>query len=283
MRILVTGSSGKLGSALVAKFAAEHEIVQMDVKAPANEAQSNIGPVYVGSVTDRTLVEEAMDGVEAVIHCGAIPSNFPPFNELVHTNVVGTINLLEAAGKSAALRNFLFISTIRVHGVLEEPNDDFMPKFLPFDESHPYLTIEYYGGSKWQAEHWCRCYVRRFRKPVVVFRPTMIVPLVREEKFQAGPAPERPSLNEYVGTSDVVEAIRLGLSYEPADGFDVFLLHAEDQRSTTPSLELAERWFHGIPTDKEKLSRCDGFGAFVDCSHAQETLGWQARFRCTRR
>lgn len=282
MRILVTGSSGKLGSAVVAKFSPEHDIVQIDIKSPTDEAQSHIGTVYVGSVTDRSLVEQAMDGVEAVIHCGAIPSNYPPFNELVHTNVVGTITLLEAAGKSAALRIFLFISTIRVHGVLEEPSAEFMPKFLPFDESHPYLTVEYYGGSKLQAEHWCKSYVKRFKKPVVVFRPTMIVRLDREENFQAGPAPDRPSLNDYVGTSDVLEAIRLALSYEPADGFDAFLLHAADQRSTTPSLELAERWFGGIPVDKEKLNRCNGFGAFVDCSHARATLGWQPRFTCLR-
>jgi len=85
-----------------------------------------------------------------------------------------------------------------------------------------------------------------------------------------------------VGTSDLAEAVRCALEYEPEDGFDAFLFHADDQRSTTPSVEYVERHFPGILVDREKLDLCDGFGALVDCSHAKDKLGWRPSFRCNR-
>ncbi len=282
MRILITGSSGKLGSALVRAFAHEHEIVQLDVVPPLNEDQYRCGTVHVGSVTDRELVETVTEDVEIIIHCGAVPSNKAPFDALLTTNVSGTVNLLEAAGRRASVRQFIFLSTIRVHGVLETPDAEFLPKFLPFDETHPYVTVEYYGGSKLHAEHWCRMYVKRFRKPVVVFRPSTILSIPEGKPFPARPAPERPDLNQYVATSDVIQAVRLALDHEPEGGFDAFLLHANDQRSITPSLELVRRWFPGIPYDREKLERCHGFGAFVDCSRAAVRLNWHPAVQCQR-
>ena len=49
-----------------------------------------------------------------------------------------------------------------------------------------------------------------------------------------------------------------------------------------PSLELAEKFFPGIPVDKEKLRACGGFGALVDCTRAREQLAWRPKFRCQR-
>ena len=280
--VLVTGSSGKLGGAVAGALAQEHNVVQLDVRPPSESRRGCASRIHIGSVTDKDVVAAAVEGVDTIIHCAAIPWNSPPFDELIQINVGGTINLLEAAAERRQIERFIFISSIRVHGVLESVRDEFMPRFLPFDESHPYLTVEYYGGSKVQAEHWCRMYVKRVRKPVVVFRPSFIVPLPRENEFAARPESDRPDLNQYIATSDLVHAILLAFDYDPPEGFDAFLMHAADQCSTTPSLELAARWFPGVPTDPQKLALQNGYGALVDCSRARERLGWQPRVFCKR-
>jgi nucleoside-diphosphate-sugar epimerase len=85
---------------------------------------------------------------------------------------------------------------------------------------------------------------------------------------------------DYVGSEDLVEAIDAAMEYHPETGFDRFLVNADDQYCTLPSLEFAERYCPGVPVDAEKLSRCGGFGAFIDCSRAKEALGWQPRYSC---
>jgi len=280
--ILVTGASGRLGSAVAEILGRDHDLVLFDVHGPADAAQRRLGRCVVGSITDRAAVAAAFEGVDTVVHCAGIAWSNRPFDKLLNVNVGGTVNLLEEAGTRQEVEQFIFISTIRVHGVLEENRDEFMPRHLPFDETHPLLTVEYYGGGKVQAEHWCRMYVRRFGKPVVTFRPTYIVQLPHEPEFAAQPEPGRPALLDYVGASDVVKAIALALDHHPKDGFDAFLLHAVDQRSTTPTLELADRYFPNVPADREKLAACDGFAAFVDCTHARNALGWEPAFRCAR-
>lgn len=280
--ILITGSSGRLGSGLVRLLAPDHDVVQFDLLPPNDPAQRDVGRIHVGSIEDQGLVMAAFEGVDAVVHSAAVPWNTPPYERIIRYNVAGTVNLLEEAGVRKGVEQFIFMSSIRVHGVLEEMQPQFMPKFLPFDETHPYLTEEYYGGSKLQAEHWCEMYVKKFRKPVVAFRPTWICVLDQEPHLAARPAPDHPDLLQYVGTSDLAEAVRCALDYEPEDGFDAFLLHADDQRSTTPSIEYVERHFPDVPIDREKLDACDGFGALVDCSRAKRKLAWRPAFRCSR-
>ena len=136
--------------------------------------------------------------------------------------------------------------------------------------------------------------IGRWRKPVVALRPSMIVAVGREPgaervtepgkppEFRAQPAPERPYLFEYIGSNDLISAIRLALEYDPPEGFEAFLVNAADQYSTTPTLDLAAKYFPGVPVDRAKLSRCGGYGAFVDCSRAEDALGWRPGFRCKR-
>jgi nucleoside-diphosphate-sugar epimerase len=108
------------------------------------------------------------------------------------------------------------------------------------------------------------------------------VALGEQSTFCARPAPEFPYLNDYIGVSDLVAGIVRAIDYHPEGGIDRFLFHAADQRSTTPSLDLAAQYFPGVPIDHEKLAACEGFGALIDWSHAREKLGWSPEFRCKR-
>ena len=280
MRILITGSSGRLGEALVRALKDHHDLVQLDLREPADPGQREIGPVFVGSITDEAVVARAMEDVDTVIHCAAIPGARKPYRDLLETNVTGTFVLLEEAGNRPHVEQFIYISSVMWHGISEASSEP--PLYLPINESHPSRALDYYACSKIQGEFWCEKYVKRFRKPIVVIRPPWILSPAQMIGFTAQPAPDRPHLNDYIGVTDLVEGIRLAMDYHPENGLDCFLFHADDQKSTTPSLELAEKYFPGVPTDREKLSAYDGFGAFVDCAHAREKLGWAPKFRCQR-
>ena len=79
-RILITGSSGRLGGTLVSQFAGDHDIVQLDVLEPPTAEQYALGTVFQGSIKDVSLFELAMEGVEVVRHCGSVPGALTPWH-----------------------------------------------------------------------------------------------------------------------------------------------------------------------------------------------------------
>ena len=119
MRILVTGSSGHLGGALIRNLAAQgHDMVGLDLKkSPATG--------IVGSITDRISVRRALDGVEAVLHTATLRkphAGFHPRQAFVDTNVLGTLTLLEEA-VTAGVGRFVLTSTTSTYGRSMRPAD----------------------------------------------------------------------------------------------------------------------------------------------------------------
>lgn len=109
MRILLTGSSGWLGSALAPRLRSlGHEVTGLD---PVPSAQTEV----VGSVADREVVLRTVseNGIEAVVHSGALHKpNIEHYEnaDFVATNVQGTLNLLDAA-VATGVQRFVFTST----------------------------------------------------------------------------------------------------------------------------------------------------------------------------
>jgi UDP-glucose 4-epimerase len=112
VRILVTGSAGHLGEALVRVLeATEHDVVGLDLLA------SEFTRV-VGSIADRDRVREAVAGVDAVIHTATLHKPHVGSHsrgDFVDTNITGTLNLLEEAVAAGASR-FIFTSTTSTFG-----------------------------------------------------------------------------------------------------------------------------------------------------------------------
>lgn len=276
-RIFVTGANGRLGSACLRMWRNAHDLIPFDLRAPDNAADSFV----IGSITDPDAVERAMADADTIVHCAAIPGTRKPYHTLIETNVLGTFNVLEAAGRNPHVERFVFISSLMYHGLSEPPFTN-RPRGLPIDEDQPSLATDYYACSKVEAEYWCRAYVRRFRKPVVTIRPPYIVGMEAMDTMTAQPPPDYPYLCDYIGVADLVEAIARAIEYDPPDGYEAFLVHAKDQRSTIPSMELAGRHFAGVPADREWLEACGGFGAFVRYARARDKLGWRPKYRCAR-
>lgn len=283
-RVLVTGSSGTLGTALVSRMAHEWDVVQLDARPPLSATHEAPGTLYTGSFLDTGLVRKAMKGVEAVVHCGAIPGSRPPLHEVVETNVQGAFNVLEAAGESDTVSRFVFISSIMWHGFHEEPEGRNVPSRLPIEETVHATPSDCYATTKVQGEQWCKRYADWYAKPVIALRPSHIIGADRLDTFSALEH-EKPGrhLHDYVGVWDLVDAIERALCYNPVERFEAFLINADDQYSRIPSAELVRRCFPEVSeVVRQKLDACEGFGALVDCSKAKKRFGWQPSYRCHR-
>ena len=106
MKILVTGSSGHLGEALVRTLGdADHEVIGLDVKPSPFTT-------VVGTITDRECVKSCMAGVDKGYHASTLHKPHiatHSLQEFVETNIQGTLTLLEEAANSR-VSSFVFTS-----------------------------------------------------------------------------------------------------------------------------------------------------------------------------
>src|SRR5512142_2483108 len=112
MAILVTGSSGHLGEALMRTLlGAGREAIGVDIKPSRFTTE-------VGSIADRAFAKHCMSQVDAVLHTATLHKPHVATHtrqQFVDTNITGTLNLLEEAA-SAGVTAFVFTSTTSVFG-----------------------------------------------------------------------------------------------------------------------------------------------------------------------
>lgn len=163
MRILITGSSGLIGSEVVDFFATRgHEIhgidnnMRADFFGPQGDTTWNQQRLQAKfpknffscslDIRDRQQVLEIVEKLqpEAIIHTAAQPSHdlaaSRPFDDF-DVNAVGTLNLLEATRRHSPQATFVHMSTNKVYG--DAPNN------LPLKEletRYDYATAEFYDG-----------------------------------------------------------------------------------------------------------------------------------------
>ncbi|MBO0783032.1 MAG: NAD(P)-dependent oxidoreductase [Ktedonobacteraceae bacterium] len=111
MRILITGSSGRVGAAIAARLVEWHEVIGIDV-VPGQWT------CHLADVTDRTLMFQLAREVDAIVHTASL--HHPHLathseQDFIATNVTGTLNLLEAATQ-AGVRRFVYTSTTSLYG-----------------------------------------------------------------------------------------------------------------------------------------------------------------------
>jgi dTDP-glucose 4,6-dehydratase len=120
--------------------------------------------VDFGDLRDGDAVATAVQGAEVIFHLGAliaIPYSYRHPREVVETNVLGTLNVLEAA-RTAKPARVVHISTSEVYGTAQR---------VPIDEAHPLQGQSPYSASKIGADKIAESYHRAFDVPVVTVRP----------------------------------------------------------------------------------------------------------------
>src|SRR5262245_44742973 len=112
MTILVTGSAGHLGEALVRTLRdQQRDVVGLDILASPFTDR-------VGSIADRAFVKRHMRGVSVVLHAATLHKPNVATHarqEFVDSNITGTLNLLEEAAANG-VASFVFTSTTSVFG-----------------------------------------------------------------------------------------------------------------------------------------------------------------------
>lgn len=118
MRILITGSGGRVGRALYVRLAGAHEVRGLD-RSPSSTVH------HLGELGDAALLARALDGVEAVFHVAALHAphvGWASEAEFRRVNVDGTAALLEAA-RRAGVRRIVYTSSTAVYGHAATPPD----------------------------------------------------------------------------------------------------------------------------------------------------------------
>jgi UDP-glucose 4-epimerase len=164
MLVLVTGSAGHLGEALMRTLPeAGHRAVGLDVKASAFTQ-------HVGSIADRRFVERCFLGVDAVVHAAGLHKPHVDTSSrqvFVDTNVSGTLTLLEAAVE-AGVRAFIFTSTTSGFGRALTPAAGAPAAWITEDVVPRPRNI--YGVTKVAAESLCELVHRSHGLPCLILR-----------------------------------------------------------------------------------------------------------------
>ena len=228
MRILVTGSSGHLGDALVRVLEDDsHDVVGLDVLAAPSTR-------IVGSIADRATVRRAVAGVEAILHTATLHKPHVGSHDraaFIETNVTGTLNLLEEA-VAAHAGAFVFTSSTSAFGRALAPADG-LPAVWITEDVVP-VPRNIYGVSKTTAEDLCELVARDHGLPCVVLRTSRFFPEA-DDRDDVRTAYDdlnlkvNELLHRRVDLEDVVSAHRLALERAPALGFGRYVVSA-----TTP-------------------------------------------------
>ena len=228
MRILVTGSAGHLGEALMRTLPAHgHDVLGLDVlESPHTD--------FVGSVADRELVARAVDGVDAIVHAATLHKPHVGSHgrlEFVDTNVTGTVTLLEAA-VAANVGRFVFTSTTSAFGLALTPPPGAPAAWITEDVAPVPRNV--YGVTKTAAEDLCELIHRDHGLPVLILRTSRFFP-EQDDRDDVRTAYEDANLkvNELlyrrVDIEDVVTAHLCALDRAPELGFGRYIVTA-----TTP-------------------------------------------------
>jgi UDP-glucose 4-epimerase len=228
MRILVTGSAGHLGEALVRTFPDEgHEVIGLDILASPHTS-------VVGSIADRELVRRAVAGADAVINAATLHKPHVGSHgrqQFVETNITRTLTPLEEA-VAAGVGRFVFTSTTSAFGRALTPTEGAPAAWITEDVAPVPRNI--YGATKCAAEDLCELVHRDHGLPVVILRTSRFFPEA-DDRDEVRSAYEDLNLkvNELlyrrVDLEDVVSAHRLALDRAPEIGFGRYIVSA-----TTP-------------------------------------------------
>ena len=228
MTVLVTGSSGHLGEALMRTLRASGRA------ALGLDIIPGLFTDAIGSIADRALVARSMKGVDAVLHAATLhkPHVATHAREaFVETNVRGTLILLEEAAR-ARVRAFVMTSTTSAFGDALKPPPDEPAAWI--DERVAPVPKNIYGVTKTAAEDLCQLFHRNERLASIVLRTSRFFP-EEDDDAAAGKsyADDNTKANEYlfrrVAIEDVVDAHLLAAERAPAIGFKKYIISA-----TTP-------------------------------------------------
>ena len=225
MRVLVTGSAGHLGEAIV------RTLNNTNVEVTGLDIQASPFTTHVGSITDRSVVKKCMEGVNAVFHTATLHKPHVQTHsqqEFVDTNITGTLNLLQEA-VSAGVESFIFTSTTSIFGDALVPPPG-QPAAWITEEVRP-VPKNIYGVTKDAAESLCQLYFRNEGLPCLILRTSRFFPEEDDNRtLREAYSDSNLKANEFlyrrVDVEDVVSAHLLAAQKAREIGFGIYIISA---------------------------------------------------------
>lgn len=285
-KILVTGSAGHLGEALIRTLRARGtEVRGIDLKT------SDYTDV-VGSIADRGVVRNAVNGCNIILHTATLHKPHVGTHsrqDFIDTNITGTLNLLEEA-VSNNCRSVVFTSTTSTFGDAMRPKPG-EPAVWVTEDLRP-KPKNIYGLTKTSAEDLCNLFNRNTGLPCVVLKTSRFFPEIDDSKKQRDSFDDANlKVNELLfrraDIADMVSAHLLAMEKAADIGFDRFIVSGPTPFQQSDAVELGqnaaavlERY---VPHYKAEYQR-RGWRMFptidrvYDSSHTQQVLGWQPEY-----
>ena len=294
--ILITGASGFVGRALVARLASDRVSMRACVRRPDIAMPEGVQTIQITDLSAELNWQEALVDVSVIVHAAARvhvmdDAAADPLSEFRRINVAGTLNMATQAA-AAGVSRFVFISSIKVNG--EETVHG-----RPFSASDAPAPLDAYGISKMEAEEGLRDIARRTGMEIVIIRPPLVYGPGVKANFQAMmrwldrgiplPLGAIHNARSLVALDNLVALIVACISH-PAAANQTFLVSDGEDLSTTELLRRMGRAMHRparlIPLPTALLR----FGAWivgkpaigqrlcgslqVDISKTKELLAW---------
>jgi nucleoside-diphosphate-sugar epimerase len=276
-RVAVTGSSGKLGRAVVDHLHDQGwDVVALDQAAPvrAGIVSTQVDLTDFGQAYEALAgIDDRHDGVDALVHLAAVPapglrSNAATF----HNNMTATYNVFSAALR-AGVRNIVWASSETVLGL---PFDE-APPYVPVDEEYPPRPNSTYSLVKTLEEELARqlCRWHPDLKLIGLRFSNVMYPedYERFPSFDADARLRKWNLWGYIDARDGAQAVRRALEHD-STGTDVFIIANADTVMSRPNEELLAEVFPGVPVKRP-------FGpneTLLSIDKARRVFGYEPQF-----
>ena len=291
MKLLLTGSTGFLGSALQKKLK-DHLVILTS----RSDEIANSPRFFKKNISSKENFSDCLNDVEVIIHTAARVHQMndladDPHKEFMETNCFGTLNLAEQAAK-AGVKRFIFISSIKVNG---EQSHSARP--LSFDD--PRRPEDSYGISKAKAEEGLLKIASQTDLEVTIIRPPLVYGPNVKANFAALlklaakniPLPLGSVHNKrsFVSVDNLVNLIVTCINH-PEAGNQIFLVSDDNDVSTSKLFSIMVEAFGKKPRlinvspsflrliarligKTEMIDRLCG-NLRVDICHTKNTLNW---------
>jgi len=249
-RVAVTGSSGKLGRAVVDHLLDQGwDVISLDrIPAPRTDVVSTVVDLtdFGQAVEALSGIDDRHDGVDALVHLAAIPApGLRPNAATFANNMTASYNAYSAAIR-AGVRKIVWASSETVLGLpFDEP-----PPYVPVDEEYPPRPNSTYSLVKTLEEELARQLCRwhpDLSMTGLRFSNVMYPEdYVHFPSYDTDPNLRRWNLWGYIDARDGAQAVRRALEYD-AVGADVFIIANADTVMSRPNDELLAEVFPDVP------------------------------------
>jgi len=301
VKVLVTGGAGYIGSVLVDRLISEgHQVNVIDDLSNSYAENIHKDAVFIeGSILDKNILNDALDGVEAVFHLAAkirVEEGESKPDLYNSVNIDGTLNLLKLC-KEKRIKKFIFASTAAVYG---------NPEDFPVTEKSTEAPVNVYGKTKLEVDRYLTQNAAIFGISSISFRffnagggyknsagkwlrikhegATHLIPSILHSSDvkplaiygNDWPTHDGTPIRDFIHVSDLANALVKSLNFLSKPGNTIINLGTATGSTVLEVIQAAESALnHKIRYKFTDRRPGDSFALVTSRDKAKEMLGWQ--------